>query len=220
MGGRRWKVRDYQAMWLSGVKNPPAMQEMQETWVRALGQEDPLEEGMATHPSILAWKIPCREEPGRLQSIGSQRLGHNWSDWHTRMFPSLFLASSLHLCSFCCCFLNLSPCLPKLPSSPYFHRHDTYPRRRMRDKAGETPVMLQVWSKAQFWLERVRVGDSDLFLFPLFLLELPYTHLSRPEENKGKKHDNINMTNSSLQFFGMLLPFPKLNMQMQNSTIK
>ena len=70
-----------------------------ETWVWSLGQDDPLEEDMATHPSILAWKIPWTEDPGRLQSIGSQRLGHNWSDWHTRMFPSLLLASSLHLCS-------------------------------------------------------------------------------------------------------------------------
>ena len=51
----------------------PAMQELQEMWVQSLGQEDPLEEGMATHYSILAWRIPWREEPGGLQSIGSQR---------------------------------------------------------------------------------------------------------------------------------------------------
>ena len=50
------------------------MQETQETQVRSLGQEDALEEGMATHSSILAWKIPWTEEPGRLQSIGSQRV--------------------------------------------------------------------------------------------------------------------------------------------------
>ena len=50
---------------------------MQETWVRSLGWEDPLEKGMATHPSILAWRIPWREEPGRLQSMGSQRIGYN-----------------------------------------------------------------------------------------------------------------------------------------------
>ena len=49
-------------------KNLPAMQETQETWVRSLGQEDPLEEGMATHSSILAWRIPWTEEPGGLQS--------------------------------------------------------------------------------------------------------------------------------------------------------
>ena len=51
------------------------MQVMQETWVSFLGQEDPLEEEMATHSSILAWTIPWTEEPGRLQSMGSQRVG-------------------------------------------------------------------------------------------------------------------------------------------------
>ena len=53
------------------VKNPPAMKE---TWVRSLGWEDPLEEGMTTHSSILPWKIPMNEEPGELQSMGSQRV--------------------------------------------------------------------------------------------------------------------------------------------------
>ena len=52
------------------------MQEAQETRVRSLGQEDPLEKGMATHSSILAWKIPWTEEPGGLQSMGSQIVGH------------------------------------------------------------------------------------------------------------------------------------------------
>ena len=52
------------------VKNLPTIQEMQEMWVQSLGSEDPLEEEMATHFSILAWKIPSTEEPGRLQSIG------------------------------------------------------------------------------------------------------------------------------------------------------
>ena len=47
--------------------------------VWSLGQEDPLEEGMATHSSLLAWKIPWTEEPGGLQSLGSQRVGHNWA---------------------------------------------------------------------------------------------------------------------------------------------
>ena len=50
---------------------------MQETWIQSLGQEDPLEEGMATDSSILAWKIPWTEEPGGLQSMGSQRVGHD-----------------------------------------------------------------------------------------------------------------------------------------------
>ena len=51
---------------------------MQEIWVGSLGQEDPLEEGMATHSNILAWRIPGIEEPDGLQSMGSQRVGHNW----------------------------------------------------------------------------------------------------------------------------------------------
>ena len=56
------------------VKRLPTMQE---TWVRSLGQDDPLEKEMATHSSSLAWKIPWTEEPGRLQSMGSQRVGHD-----------------------------------------------------------------------------------------------------------------------------------------------
>ena len=54
------------------VKNPPAVQETQETWAGSLGGEDSLKEEMATHSSILAWRIPCTEEPGRLQSMGLQ----------------------------------------------------------------------------------------------------------------------------------------------------
>ena len=56
------------------VKNPPAMRE---TWVQFLGWEDPLEKKVAIHSSTLAWKIPRMEEPDRLQSMGSQRVGHN-----------------------------------------------------------------------------------------------------------------------------------------------
>ena len=61
----------------SAVKHPPAMQETQETWVQSLGQEDPLEEEMATHSSILTWRIPWTEKPGRLQSMGSHRIRHD-----------------------------------------------------------------------------------------------------------------------------------------------
>ena len=63
----------------SGVKNPPAMQDPQEKGVRSLGWEDPLEKGMATHSSVLAWKIPWTEEPGGLQSTGSQRVRQDWA---------------------------------------------------------------------------------------------------------------------------------------------
>ena len=56
------------------VKNPPAMQE---TWVQSLGQEDPVQKEIATCSSILAWETPWREEPGELQPIASQRVGHD-----------------------------------------------------------------------------------------------------------------------------------------------
>ena len=56
------------------VRNLPAMQE---SWVQSLGQEDPLEKGMTTHSRILAWRIPWTEETGGLQSMGSQRVGHD-----------------------------------------------------------------------------------------------------------------------------------------------
>ena len=68
------------------VKNLPAMQETQ---VWSLDQEDPLEEGMATHSSILAWRIPWTEELGWLQSMGSQGVGHDWAT-NTFTFPSTF----------------------------------------------------------------------------------------------------------------------------------
>ena len=58
----------------SDGKNLPAMREI---WVQSLGQEDPLEKGMATHSNILAWRIPRTEKPGRLQSMGPQRVGHD-----------------------------------------------------------------------------------------------------------------------------------------------
>ena len=59
------------------------MQKTQETQVQSVGWEDTMEEGMATHSSTLAWKIPWTEEPGRLQSLGSQRVWHDWVNEHT-----------------------------------------------------------------------------------------------------------------------------------------
>ena len=56
------------------VQNLPAMREIE---IQSLGQEDPLEKGMATHSIILAWRVPWTEEPGGLQSMGSQRVGHD-----------------------------------------------------------------------------------------------------------------------------------------------
>ena len=73
-------------LWRSGFFSPSLTAQrlkhlppMGETWVRSLSREDPLEKEMETHSSILAWRIPWMEEPGRLQSTGSQRVGHNWA---------------------------------------------------------------------------------------------------------------------------------------------
>ena len=71
------------------VKNLPAMQE---TWVWFLGWKDPLEKEVETHSSILAWRIPCTEEPGGLQSMGSQKVGH---DWVTKPPPQRLSAGSV-----------------------------------------------------------------------------------------------------------------------------
>ena len=68
------------------VKNSSAMQEMQ---AQSLGQEDPLEKGMVTHSSILAWRIPWTEEPGGLQSMGSQRVGQVWATEHNMRWQML-----------------------------------------------------------------------------------------------------------------------------------
>ena len=65
------------------VKNLPAMQEMQAVQVWSLGQENPLEEGMATHSSIFAWRIPWTEEPGGLQSMESPRVRHDLVTEHS-----------------------------------------------------------------------------------------------------------------------------------------
>ena len=76
--GTALSLRKLHLMWIKPVaqtvKRLPAMRE---TWVQSLGQEDPLEKEMATHSSTLAWKIPWMEEPSRLQSMGSQRVGHD-----------------------------------------------------------------------------------------------------------------------------------------------
>ena len=90
----------------SAVKNPPSVQETQETWVRSLGWEDPLEKEMATHSSMLAWKIPWTEEPGGLQSMASRRV------WHKRACTHGYIPIPQHhqiSCKTChSCFLYTS----------------------------------------------------------------------------------------------------------------
>ena len=100
---------------------PVDQQETQETWVWSLGLEDPLEEGMATHSNILIWRIPWTEEPGGLQSMESQRVGHDW--WttcvhtHTHTHTHTQVAkNSAKKPSYSECFW--SPFHPRLPSGP------------------------------------------------------------------------------------------------------
>ena len=78
-------------LYSSAVKSLPAMQE---TWVQFLGQEDPLEQEMATYSSILAWRIPWTEEPGRLQSTGLQELDMTKHRQHSTAFCVLGLATN------------------------------------------------------------------------------------------------------------------------------
>ena len=89
----------------SAVKNPSAMQEMKETWARPLGQEDPLEKGMATHLSMLTWRAPYTEELGKLQSMGYKEL-----DMTEQLAPMVLLTL---LSSTCVCSVvsdSLHPC--------------------------------------------------------------------------------------------------------------
>ena len=76
-----------------GVKNPPAVQETQ---VQSLGIKDPLEKEIATHSSILAWEMPWTEEPGGLQSMGSQRVGHDLVTEHDNLGYIIFLNIALY----------------------------------------------------------------------------------------------------------------------------
>ena len=80
------------------VENLPAMQE---TWVQILGLKDPLEKGIATHSSILAWRIPRREEPGGLQSFGSQRAGHDWETSTNRCVSHILIFTISNLPQMC-----------------------------------------------------------------------------------------------------------------------
>ena len=70
----------WQAAFVSNKLGFPGGLQIQDTWVQSLGQEDPLEEGMATHSTVFAWRIPWTEEPGGLQSIGLHRVRHYWRD--------------------------------------------------------------------------------------------------------------------------------------------
>ena len=94
------------------VRNLPTMWE---TWVQSLCQEDPLEKEMATHSSILAWRIPWTEEPGRLQSMGWQTVGHDWATNTSLQTPYFFPLQ--------CLTLPFTPQVPYSSHSPLSPGH-------------------------------------------------------------------------------------------------
>ena len=113
----------------SAVKNPPAVQE---TWLWFLGREDPLEKGMATHSSVLAWKIPWTGEPGGLQSTGSQRVRHDWSDWERMCSVCLVMCAQQVLvkCNILCFPESVKPNSSTLETRRKTSNKDNYPIRK------------------------------------------------------------------------------------------
>ena len=97
---------------------------MQETWIRALGWEDPLEKEMAIHSSTIAWKIPWTEEPGRLQPMGSKRVGHDWvtslslSDY-CQLWIGMFHSGLVSCWKLACRRICRSPSLGSITSRPF-----------------------------------------------------------------------------------------------------
>ena len=91
---------------------------MPETQVQSLGQEDPLEEEMATHFSVFVWEIPRTETPDRLKSMGSQTAGHGLeAEWQQPMYISSIFSLSIHLLKDSCFFLFFSPVLAIVDST-------------------------------------------------------------------------------------------------------
>ena len=115
-----------------------------ETWVQSLGQQDPLEEEMTTHFSILAWRIPWTEEPGRLRSIGLQRVGHVWAAEHAHN--------------------ELVACWQNSEFLPSCHQHGPYPtsaptkalslKELLQFSLLDRPHLLQETHSNQFWMSK------------------------------------------------------------------
>ena len=110
------------------VKNLP---EMQETWVQSLGREDPLEKGMAMHSSVLTWGIPRMEEPGGLQSMGSQSRTRLGDQAHTHVCMYVYVC--VYMCMYVCMYVTrlprqLSEEGMHLPASSGTRRHGFHPQ--------------------------------------------------------------------------------------------
>ena len=142
------------------VKRLPTMRE---TWVQSLGWENPLEKEMATHSSILAWKIPWTEDSGRLQSMGSQSVGHNW-------------ATSLHFTASTCPFsVSASPFLPyKWVHQYHFSRFHIYAlifAPHFCPSPGAPSPVSQSWASTPTWLACHSLAPASQD--PLHLLAAP-----------------------------------------------
>ena len=119
-----WYCQSFSFQSFEGVaQTVKRLSAMQETRVRSLGWEDPLEKEMAIHSSTRAWKIPWTEEPGRLQSMGSQRVGHDWAtSLHFKVYAELFHYSFnpswtlSHVCHLFISFCEVSVCSGFLPT--------------------------------------------------------------------------------------------------------
>ena len=130
------------------VKKLPAMQE---TRVRSLGWEVPLEKGMAIHSSILAWRIPWTKKPGRLQSMGSQRVGHDWAT-NTRYTTS---NDSYHLLSTCSVPDKALVCYAQWPTYPHtilFNKHDHHQILQIRTLRYRGACSFLKWHSYQMML--------------------------------------------------------------------
>ena len=118
---------------------------MQETWVRSLGREDPLEKVMAIHSSILAWRIPRTEQPDGPQSVGSQRVGHDWTantHIYTNTQCDLELTFTTCLACFKCsakgfvCIISLNSYNPLMNSALHHYPNLQIQKRRLREIKG------------------------------------------------------------------------------------
>ena len=131
------------------VKNLP---KMWETWVQSLGWEDPLEKEMATHSSILAWKIPWTEEPGRLWSMGSQTVGHDWATF-TSLRMTISVGTERAFAENSTSILTNSQLLPagyreNTPQHTRSHIWQTHSKRNTQWwKAKSLPA--KIWNKAK-----------------------------------------------------------------------
>ena len=119
---------------------------MRETWVPSLGREDPLEKEMAIHSSTIAWKIPWTEEPGRLQSMGSQRVGHDWATSLSFPFTFAFVRLGFHWAWSCHLVAIRYYCTSKNTGSPTSSL-ESWIRRTERETTSWSYDSLKKWGR-------------------------------------------------------------------------